>query len=430
MCTSSIQPTVGTTTSNVNQIETQNSTPGVQTSSPSAGQPSQISENTFSQQANPYSPTTNPVRSDVPEDTIPVLKEYFQLPMANESSSPELLPQIPYGSVSINHPNILPPLSDEVYIPARIPTSERALMLSQAQGANVFSPEWNAEVQNAAQLNGGLGNSEEGFLAWSQSNGFIRLRNPNLTPEQNRKIAEMSLTGGMPVEEMPSKTWHKSFEDPGTDRWVNNFLGSYEKELHGFLSDPTGDAFEVKDGKHRFVMKMNPETGGVQSYHELKVSGFKKFMQKNMSWMSPVINVAGAVFAPITGGLSMVAATVLDTAAKYGAYGKAALKNVGSIVGSALAPYTAGLSTIVGSAIDTGKVAWSQVVNAGASYFGADVKLDGLTQAAVGAGTDALGQALDTGKVDGESILQGMVFRELNRVGEKKEVKQELSEKK
>ena len=66
--------------------------------------------------------------------------------------------------------------------------NELAGELFKANANNFSVNEWRAVVEQAILSNGGLGNSEDGFLAWSKDGHFVRLRNTNITPEQNQSL--------------------------------------------------------------------------------------------------------------------------------------------------------------------------------------------------------------------------------------------------
>lgn len=239
------------------------------------------------------------------------LRTYFALPRAQESA-PGMF-GIPYTSTRIEKANLLMNIKSEDWMVASLPTSPEVAEMRRAGVANMFVPEWQQVVAGMAQRNGGLGSSEDGFLAFSQEYGFVRLRNPRMTPEQNRRIAEISLQTGTPVEVLPSRIADSALEDGNVNRWVDEVIGKFEVALQKFIQNPE-EGFSVKDGRRRFEMKIDPQTGLVQSTYHKKSGGLKGFIQQYAPKIIDVIDgISGAKWLkeiPVVGG---VLSSVVDT---------------------------------------------------------------------------------------------------------------------
>src|SRR5690606_8541922 len=106
-------------------------------------------------------------------------------------------------------------------------------------------------------------------------------RNPNLTPEQNRELAAISLELGMPIEKLPSRTSESPETNPKLNEWVDGFIAKHHAELEKFLADPS-QGYKVKDGKRRYQMDVDPQSGRAISYYYKKASGLRGFVQKNL----------------------------------------------------------------------------------------------------------------------------------------------------
>lgn len=248
------------------------------------------------------------------------------------------IPNLAYGSGKAGEVELLGPPSEEYgqkkYIAGYIPTSAKAGELKVAGIANMFSPDWLAEVQDAAKRNGGLGSDEEGYLAWSNV-GFVRLKNENLTPEQNKKIAEMSLVTGTPIENTPAHT-QDSHSEPKVNDWVNTFISRHDNELAAFIQNPA-DGYSVSDGRKKYHMEFNQEAGAVVSYYFKKSGGIRGFIQKHMKYIKPILDTVGKITKSIPGWGQMVSmgAKALDAITTTIAYGKEglsyALKSIGSM---------------------------------------------------------------------------------------------------
>lgn len=222
-----------------------------------------------------------------------------------------------YTSAPASSPQIMPAPADKPYIVGGIGTGPEAGQIKKFGLANVFTTEWRALVEDAAARNGGLGNADEGFLAWSDL-GFVRLKNTNLSAEQNRKLAEISLLTGNSIDKLPS-----SVDESGEKitAWADKIIGRFDEAFTGFLANPA-DGFKVKDGHRRYEMKVDPQTKLVMSYSYKKHGGFAGFLENNMpsiskflkgvslvtrfipgwgqivSWGSTALNFLGSAFTP------------------------------------------------------------------------------------------------------------------------------------
>ncbi|MCB0334372.1 MAG: hypothetical protein KDD55_12780 [Bdellovibrionales bacterium] len=259
-----------------------------------------------------------------PSQINETLNKYFAQPAANESGTPIGFGDLSYGSKSLSEMSFstAKPIED-AYNAGFVPTPPEAGKLIEAGIGNMMNPEWLAQVSQAAERNGGLGDSENGFLAWSKD-GFIRLRNPNLTPEQNRKLAAMSLQTGTPVHILPSRTSDVSFEKENVNKWVETIIGRHEKELSAFINDPK-DGYSVADGRTRIKMELNNEVGRVVSYNFKLRGGFAGFVQKNLKGIFQATGIIGTIgkFIPGWGWIAAGAAKLVEWGAAAIATGKA-----------------------------------------------------------------------------------------------------------
>src|SRR5262249_16387125 len=126
----------------------------------------------------------------------PDLQAYYAQPPANESTSPAGLGAYGYTSTPYHDGLLITTPDPKSYIVGAVGTPPGAGEDMNNNVANLFNEDWAGQVQNAIQENGGLGNEQDGYLAFSSSMGFVRLRNTNLTPEQNRQLAAISLQTG------------------------------------------------------------------------------------------------------------------------------------------------------------------------------------------------------------------------------------------
>jgi len=170
-----------------------------------------------------------------------------------------VFPGLSYGAFSADRAVLLgPPNQEEAkkkYIGAYVPTTEAAGQLQLSGLANIFTQSWQEQVAQAATNNGGLGDVDTGYLAWS-NNGFVRLKNSNLTDEQNRKIAEISLITGNAVENLPSRSTEPVTQE-NINRWVDTFIERHDTAMSEFLNNPA-NGYSVKDGSKRYGNRSVP----------------------------------------------------------------------------------------------------------------------------------------------------------------------------
>lgn len=321
-------------------------------------------------------------------------------PPADLSKPPLGFPDLAYTS----DPNaaLVPPTEDTLpYVRGGIGTPPEVGQLAQAGGANFLNPQWQAMVADHAARNGGLGNEQDGFLAFSK-HGFVRFYNENLTPEQNRRLAEISLQTGWPIEKMPSRA-----EEGGEhiDRWANKFLDRFDREFAAFQADPLNHKMSVKDGRRQFVLDFNEKAQAFVSYDYKKRGGFAGFVEKNMKWIGPVLNGLAMVGGPITAGI----ATAVRAGLNYVVTGTLKVRD---LVAAGVAYFLPGGAQTVGQAVRQGvaQVAGSLIDNDGKLTAG--IVMDGLApylgvkgyQDVVKAGS-ALANAIDTGKIDPGQML-------------------------
>ena len=203
------------------------------------------------------------------------------------------------------------------YIAKYIATGPEAGALAQAGLANAFVPAWQVQVQLALDRNGGSGDATTGFLAWSDL-GFVLLKNPGLTAEQNQRFARLSLEMGIPVEKLPSRTAESVATDIETRQRFDSFLADYDTQLQNFLQDPT-QKLHLRDGRRRYDLYFEPASGLVTSV-TYKKSSWKNFASRVLSGAatmlrlsdptSLLLNVAQKELqhVPVLGSISHIAA--------------------------------------------------------------------------------------------------------------------------
>ncbi len=329
--------------------------------------------------------------------------------VTTSQAAPIGLEQYQYGSLSAEEATLLGAPNEEYakkeYIKAYVPTAEVAGQLKEGGVANVFNPEWQQQVADAVERNGGLGNAEDGYLAWTKM-GFVRYKNENLTDEQNRRMAEITLQTGFHMEDTPGRS-EESVTKENVDNWVNTFIERHDKELADFMANPE-DGYSVQDGsKRHFKLEFNQDAGRVVSYNFRKSGGLRGWVQKNMKYIGPVLDVVSVVGHAIPGVGTAVAlgAAALKTASSWIATGK--LKASQAI--SAVAGFIPGGSTIgtiaskaagfAANVIETGKVTAKSVVDLVSGFFGTTIP-SGIKQL----GSYAA-HAIDTGKLKAKDLI-------------------------
>ena len=255
---------------------------------------------------------------------------------SNTLVNPAPLPNL-YTSAPIGIADLIPAQSEQAYILSAVPTPPIAGELFESGLANFFNPLWQSEVASAIAKNGGLGTAEDGFLAWSRI-GFVRFYNENLSPEQNRRLAEASLEFGFQIERMPSRS-DKPVSDPNIDRWVNEFIEKYQTQRSEFLAQPER-GMSVRDGRKRFEVKLDPQSGQVVSYYYKKSGGLRGFVQRNFKPISTITGLVSRIapFIPGWGTIAALGAQAVQIGANLAAAGtvkaRTALAEIGRFVGS------------------------------------------------------------------------------------------------
>ena len=365
-----------------------------------------LKQGTVQQQASTAAQTTPYERSGAP----------------NLSTSPQLFPSLKYGSTPAAQANLVPLPADQEQNPniaGYVATPPEAGELKDNNVANAFTSQWQEQVQQAAERNGGLGNAEDGFLAWS-SNGFVRLKNESLTAEQNRRLAEISLTTGTKIEDLPSRTTDDTVDDPKTNEWVDTFIQKHDSAMAQFLADPT-QGYSVKDGKHRYEMKLDQESGLVASYHYKKHGGLRGFFESNLKGISKVCGWVSTIgsFIPGWGTVAALAARGVQALSTVIATGKLKGSGLLSSIASGVASFVPGVgglaSRIAGGIADVwekGKAGISSLVSSVTGFYGSQVSP--WVQGAI----NLAGNAVSKGKVtigDAISSLTTMVRGYLNK---------------
>ena len=267
-----------------------------------------------------------------------------------------------YGSLAASLAQVIPAKTDKAYIHLAIPTPPEAAELVKHGLGNVFSDGWQQLLQDAVARNGGLGDVENGFLAFSKI-GFVRFYNDNLSAEQNRKLASMSLEMGFAIEDMPARAPRAN---ENIDRWVNEFISEYESSKEAFLQDPK-KALTVKDGRRRYEVKLDPNTGAAISRYYKKSGGIRGFIQKNFKTISKITDLVGKVGSYIPG------------------WGKAI---------AAVAKGVKFVSTLAAQS----SLKLRNVIGKGISFLSEFVSGKGVTGKAIKTGLNKLGEAIDQGK--------------------------------
>ena len=286
------------------------------------------------------------------------------------------------------------------YILGGIGTPPEVGQLAEGGGANFLNPNWQAMVRDHAARNGGLGNETDGFLAFSQ-NGFVRFYNPNLSPEQNRRLAAISLQTGWPLEKMPSRA-NEGGEN--IDRWVNTFVERFDRGFAEFQQDPMKNQLEVKDGHKRFVLAFNEQANGFVSYNYKKHGGFRGFVEKNFKIIAPILDGIALVGGPIVGGIAMA----VRAGVNYAVTGSLKVRDLVMAGIRAFLPAAPTVNQALGAG--AGLAAADLVDNGGKLTAG--VLLDGISPyldvkgyAQLKEAAGVLAGVIDTGKLDPSKLL-------------------------
>ncbi|MFZ4576004.1 MAG: hypothetical protein ACOYN0_16565 [Phycisphaerales bacterium] len=221
---------------------------------------------------------------------------------ANEQKSPVGFPSLPYGSNPAAA--LVPTPAERPEFKGGIGTPPEVGQMANAGVGNMLNPAWQEAVANAAAANGGLGNAQDGYLAFSAEFGFVRLNNPNLTPEQNRRLAEISLSTGWPIEKTPANA-----EEAGAkaQESAEKFITKYDSEFADFAKDPS-NGISVKEGKTRFRFDVDPQTGLGITRIQKRHGGLRGLIESNAGGLSKVLGLAGSFASLIPGWGTLVSA--------------------------------------------------------------------------------------------------------------------------
>jgi len=340
--------------------------------------------------------------------------------LASDASRPpplgfEMLTYTPERAPGAGDVPLLRSDQQPAYVNGAVGTPPEAGQLAEGGAANFLNPAWVEQVELAARRNGGLGNAEDGYLAFSREHGFVRLKNTGLSPEQNRRLAEISLQTGWPVEKLPSRTGDSAIADPKVGRWVDDFIGRFDQELVDFKADPVKNGISVKDGRRRFKLEFNEQAGGVVSYDYKKKGGFGGFVQKHMKFIGPVLDGL-SLAANVIPGLGQAAALGLQavkTGLSWAATGTLKAGQLLRGVASALLPGAAGSAArlvaqgaagVAATAVDTGRIGVTDLAGAFARMIPG--LSNPIADQLVHRGLPAIAQAIDTGRLDASTLAQ------------------------
>lgn len=343
----------------------------------------------------------------------PRLELYRSQPPADENAPPVGLEAFAYGSGDVP---LIRSDAQPAYVNGAVGTPPEVAQIAQAGQANFTSQAWLQQVAGAVQANGGLGDSENGFLAFSKDHGFVRLRNSGLSPEQNRQLAAMSLQMGWPVEDLPSRTSDNGLADPKVAQWADEFVGQYAEQFQRFAADPLNSPIKLRSGKRRYVFEFNEKAGAFVSYNYKKSGGLRGWVQSNfkdiMKMLGPVADFAWVI--PGVGWIASAAARTLQTAASWIATGKLKAQQLVSAVGGwfmgpGASATTRGLlssANSVASVIDTGKLDAGAVVGAVSPWIGTTG--DALLDHAVRQGLSITAQVVDGKRLSAQQLYSAL----------------------
>lgn len=311
------------------------------------------------------------------------------------------------------------------YVAGAVGTPPEVGELDDAGAANFLNPAWQEQVRIAVERNGGLGNAQDGYLAFSKMHGFVRLKHVGLSAEQNRRFAAMSLQTGWSVETLPTRTGDNGFEKPETFAWADEFLGRYDAEMADFIQDPMKNGIAVSSGKRKYHLEFNEKAQGFVSYEYKKHGGIKGFVQKHMKYIGPVLDVVSVVghMIPGVGTAIALGARAMRTAVNWIATGALKARDVVATVASYFMPAglkaatptqiaAYGAANVAAEAIDTGKVRPSTLASAFTPL------IEGLpggvvADHAVRQGLTVLASGIENGKVSARDVygaLAPLVF--------------------
>jgi hypothetical protein len=346
----------------------------------------------------------------------PKLELYRAQPPADETAPPVGLEPFAYGTGDVPLVQLEDPPEN---IAGAVGTPPEVAEIAKAGAANFTSPEWMQLVAKAVAANGGLGDSEYGFLAYSENYGFVRLRDLGLTPEQNRQMAAMSLQMGWSIEDLPTRRSENGLVDPKANAKIVAFVDEYAQAFQAWVQDPKANAIKLKDGKRRYVLELNEKAERFVSYSFKKQGGLRGWVQDHMQGIAkvlgPIANFGWVI--PAYGWIASAAARTLQTGAGWIATGKLKAQQVVSTVAGWFMPAgtQASASTVAGFAaanaaaevIDTGKLSAHSVVGVIKPMLG-DLPGDVVIDHAVRQGLDVLAGVIDTGKLSARDLYSAL----------------------
>lgn len=364
-------------------------------------------------------PSVVPGAASIP-GISPVLAEYLSRPPADETKPPLGLDVFPYGSRPISETPLITEGNERQAIVGAHGTPELAKQLAEGGVANFANPEWMKLIAHAVEQNGGLGNSEDGFLAYSKEMGFVRLRHPGFSPEQNRRLAALSLQTGWPIERLPCRQdGDNTLTDPKAQQWVEEFLGKCESGLAAFVANPK-EGLEIKDGsRNGYVMRVDEASGALVSYTYRKRGGFAGFVQKHMNVFGPLLDGLSIVanVVPALGTAVAAGAQLVKTGLQYAATGTLKvgqlIANGASFLGAAFSESFSFLNSQIGKAVtaitadvaDDGKLSPLTVVSAAGPLVIKDLPGGPIVDKATQKFAELVAKGAVGGKIGAQDVL-------------------------
>lgn len=176
------------------------------------------------------------------------------------------------------------------YLTSNIPTPMLAEELRKIGGNNFFNQEWQKLVSEMIEKNGGAGNAEKGYVAWSKHGGFITFKNPTIPDELNKKYAEISLLSGIPIEDLKINNQYSEKHYAGKAEFAEKFMTSFQN----FIQNPQA-GFAVDGGGVMYRITQHQESGLPYFFKHKKQSWLGKTFGKMMKWLEPVLSVLNFV---------------------------------------------------------------------------------------------------------------------------------------
>lgn len=199
-------------------------------------------------------------------------------------------------SAALQNLAVRAPRYDEVtpgYNKGSIPTPQEAGLLLENGAANFSNPYWLSQIELAASRNGGLGNAEDGYLAWGRE-GFFRFKNDTLPSELSARYARISLLSGLQIEDLKISNEYTEKHFAGKEEFASKF----ESSLQAFIEDPKV-GFKVDGGGVIYTLAKSKEGEGFTFVKHKKKGFFGKFFEKISKWVSPVLSFIGNFFPPL-----------------------------------------------------------------------------------------------------------------------------------